>query len=516
MKFNEPVSGSPVVTPLKISSVLGQKLAKVEPMQKNDLLENGGGAADAAANDEDFDNSPDDDEDSTKDEDVALTTAAAAAAYAKENIKLEADVGEGGGSVGGGIVADGNVGGVDNDTAETEEESNAGGKKKGVRKKRSINWEEAERSLLVEVIKPKVDFVENKAVDAKSIKSKRMAWLHVTKQFNSLNFRHRSLEQIQVQWRSMKNLAKKEYQQKHPKSTASQLEGLQMLEFMEEMQKEPIMGGTRSQTRNSTIQNSLKKELPDDMEDEEEDTPLAALPNALLNHSNSEDTQPTSTLALPSPPTSAESHHLEYQQQQQEQLMEVNNIRMKKKKSLPKIKQKLTKTKSPLLSSKLQEKSSSGGGIGLKIKRQKCETSTSSSSLTDVSTTGIMLNSMSNVNTSYHTTDSKTANNTVSLTSTNLNTPPLSPPICLDEKYKKQLFDLIKRARLAEIDYARKEHEQKLRFEQQEQELKLRYMTEIHEQRMRFCLQEHEARMRVFATAAQATNTTLPASNNEI
>ncbi|XP_065369596.1 uncharacterized protein LOC135961886 [Calliphora vicina] len=502
MKLNEAVSGSPVVTPLKISSVLGQKLSKVEPTQKNELLENGA----AAANDEDFDNFPDDDEeDSTKDEDVA--------GFVKENIKMDLklvdmEVVEGGGGGGGsvGVVADGIAGGgVDNDTAETEEESNAGVKKKGVRKKRSINWEEAERSLLVEVIKPKVDFVENKAVDAKSIKSKRMAWLHVTKQFNSLNFRHRSLEQIQVQWRSMKNSAKKEYQQKHPKST-SPLEGLQMLEFMEEMQKEPIMGGTRSQTRNSTIQNSVKKELLDDMDDEEEDTPLAALPNTLLNHSNSEDTQPTSTLALPSPPTSADSHHLEYQQQQQ--LMEVNNIRMKKKKSLPKIKQKLTNTKSPLLSSKLQEKSSSGVGIGLKIKRQKCETSTSSSSLTDVSTTGIMLTSMSNANASYHTTDSKTANNnTISLTASNLNTPPLSPPICLDEKYKKQLFDLVKRARLAEIDFARKEHEQKLRFEQQEQELKLRYMTEIHEQRMRFCMQEHEARMRVFSTATVAAKT---------
>lgn len=311
------------------------------------------------------------------------------------------------------------------------------------------------------------------------------------------------MEQIQVQWRSMKNSAKKEYQQKHPKST-SQLEGLQMLEFMEEMQKEPIMGGTRSQTRNSTIQHNIKKELQDDLEDEEEDTPLAALPSALLNHSNSEDTQPTSTLALPSPPTSAESQHTEYQQQQQQHLLDIGDVRMKKKKSLPKIKQKLTKSKSPLLSSKLQEKSSSGGGIGLKIKRQKCETSTSSSSLTDVSTTGLMMASLSHTNTNYLNNETKLVNNT----STNLNTPPQSPPICLDEKYKKQLFDLIKRARLAEIDYARKEHEQKLRFEQQEQELKLRYMSEIHEQRMRFCRQEHEARMMVYTTAATVTQNT--------
>lgn len=302
------------------------------------------------------------------------------------------------------------------------------------------------------------------------------------------------MEQIQVQWRSMKNLAKKEYQQKHPKSN-TQLEGLQMLEFMEEMQKEPVMGGTRSQTRNSSIQNSIKKEITDDIEDEEEDTPLAALPNALMNHSNSEDTQPTSTLALPSPPTSAESQHTEFQQ-----LEELNNVRMKKKKTLPKLKQKLTKCKSPLLSSKLQEKSITGGGIGLKIKRQKCETSTSSSSLTDVSTTGLMLTSTSNTN--FHAADVKANNNNaISLQTSNLTTPPPSPPSCLDDKYKKQLFDLIKRARLAEIDFARKEHELKLRYEQQEQELKLRYMAEIHEQRMRFALQEHEARMMVYNRA---------------
>lgn len=134
MKLNEPVSSSPVVTPLKISSVLGQKLSKVEPTQKKDFLENG------TANDEDSENFPDDDEDSTKDEDVALT------GFVKDKMDvklLDVEIAEGVGC--GGVVSDGIVGGVDNDTAETEEESPTGGKKKGVRKKRSINWEEAER-----------------------------------------------------------------------------------------------------------------------------------------------------------------------------------------------------------------------------------------------------------------------------------------------------------------------------------------------------------------------------------
>lgn len=62
------------------------------------------------------------------------------------------------------------------------EKEGAGGKKKGTRKKRSLNWEEAERGLLLEVIKSKVAFVENRSVDAKSIKAKRLAWSQITKQ----------------------------------------------------------------------------------------------------------------------------------------------------------------------------------------------------------------------------------------------------------------------------------------------------------------------------------------------
>lgn len=80
-------------------------------------------------------------------------------------------------------------------------------------------------------------------------------------------------------------------------------------------------------------------------------------------------------------------------------------------------------------------------------------------------------------------------------------TPPSSPsPISAynDDKYKRQLFDLIKRSRLAEMDYLRKEHEQKLRFEQEEQELKMRHMCELHEQRMRLALNEHEMRMQAY------------------
>ena len=145
MKLNEPVSeNSPVVTPLKISSaVLGQKLSKVESTEKSELLENG-------ANDEDFDHFPDDDEDedSLKDDDIALTGFIKETKMEIKLVDIANTVGVGGGNVvgGGGVTGSGTVTvGVDNDTAETEEESSTGGKKKGVRKKRSINWEEAER-----------------------------------------------------------------------------------------------------------------------------------------------------------------------------------------------------------------------------------------------------------------------------------------------------------------------------------------------------------------------------------
>lgn len=87
----------------------------------------------------------------------------------------------------------------------------------------------------------------------------------------------------------------------------------------------------------------------------------------------------------------------------------------------------------------------------------------------------------------------------------------------IDEKYKHQLFKLLKQARLAEIDYARREHEQKLRFEQSEQELKMSYyrqqqdlklrqMREEHDTRMRQQRREHEARLSVYNHSSSGLN----------
>uniref|UniRef100_A0A1A9WI56 Regulatory protein zeste n=1 Tax=Glossina brevipalpis TaxID=37001 RepID=A0A1A9WI56_9MUSC len=447
----EPANGNPVMPPLKLASVLVN--SKVEPQQQQQTKEDN----EMMMQEEEFENYADDDEDEGSGHDEVL---AGLLKEAKQIDKLD-----------------------NNEIGENEEEITQGGKKKGTRKKRSINWEEAERSLLVEVIKPRVDFVENRAVDAKSIKSKRLAWIQISKQFNSLNFRQRSLEQIQVQWRSMKNAAKKEYQQKNPKSTSA-LEGLQMLEFMEEMQKEPV-GSTRSQTRSLGVQN--KKEP---MDIDEEDTPLAALPTTSLSNSNSEDTLPSSTIALPSPPNSAESQLAEFQQQE-------DSTRPKKKKVAPKTKpNNITAVKAQTQvnhNAALPDNTISGAGF--KVKRQKSQNSSNSES----NNTNISLNANAIINPSS-SSSSADIKPSATLTLSSMTTPPPSPPVPNDDtKYKKQLFDLIKRVRLAEMDCTRKEHEQKLRFEQQEQELKLRQMCELHEQRMRFALIEHEARMHLIA-----------------
>lgn len=365
---------------------------------------------------------------------------------------------------------------------ESAEKESATGKKKGTRKKRSLNWEEAERGLLLEVIKTKVAFVENRSVDAKSIKAKRLAWSQITKQFNALNFRHRLLEQIQVQWRSMKNSAKREYQQKHPKSEV--LEGMRMIEFMEELQKDPV--SSRSQTRsggpnvNGAVNVPLKKELLEI--DEDEDMPLAALPNST---NASEDTLQTSTIAIPSPPPSTAGGDSQQESAQPQPQSTAPNRRKRAKAK-------------PLLNHKDDTDGAAGSADNEKTsptrkRRQRNHSQAQSVLSEDFSTeTPVIANA----------------------TAVGQFTPTAAPietinSLEMEEKYKQQLFKLLKQARLAEIDYARREHEQKLRFEQmeqelkmsyyrQEQDLKLRQMREEHDMRLRQQRREHEARLNVY------------------
>nr|XP_016927687.1 uncharacterized protein LOC108008361 [Drosophila suzukii] len=364
------------------------------------------------------------------------------------------------------------------------EKEGAGGKKKGTRKKRSLNWEEAERGLLLEVIKSKVAFVENRSVDAKSIKAKRLAWSQITKQFNALNFRHRLLEQIQVQWRSMKNSAKREHQQKHPKTEA--LEGMRMIEFLEEMQKDPVT--SRSQTRSANMNGTLKKELLDI--DEDEDMPLAALPNST---NASEDTLQTSTIAIPSPPPSTAGGDGDSQQEGTPAQPPAQRRKRAKAKQSPSG----AKTETSAETGEENEK-----GSGSPRKRRQRNLSQAQSLLSDENEAS---NSVAPI--SSHQQFSLGATPVADANSQPLELVAASE---MEQKYKQDLFRLLKQARLAEIDYARREHEQKLRFEQmeqevkmayyrQEQDLKLRHMREEHDIRLRQQRREHEARLGIYS-----------------
>ncbi|XP_017061986.1 nuclear receptor corepressor 2 [Drosophila ficusphila] len=372
------------------------------------------------------------------------------------------------------------------DAAEKE-----GGKKKGTRKKRSLNWEEAERGLLLEVIKSKVAFVENRSVDAKSIKAKRLAWSQITKQFNALNFRHRLLEQIQVQWRSMKNSAKREHQQKHPKADA--LEGMRMIEFLEEMQKDPV--SSRSQTRSANSNGAVKKELLDI--DEDEDMPLAALPNST---NASEDTLQTSTIAIPSPPPSTAGGDGDSQQE----ATPAQPAAQRRKRAKAKPSPSGAKTEASTETGEENEK----GAVSPRKRRQR-NLSQAQSLLSDENEDSNKVAPASSLQ--------QFSLSAAAAVDTNSQPLDLVSSSEMEHKYKQDLFRLLKQARLAEIDYARREHEQKLRFEQmeqevkmayyrQEQDLKLRHMREEHDIRLRQQRREHEARLGIYALKGSGLN----------
>ncbi|SPP73749.1 ABC transporter F family member 4 [Drosophila guanche] len=392
------------------------------------------------------------------------------------------------------IASDEGVENAEDAVEECVEKESAGGKKKGTRKKRSLNWEEAERGLLLDVIKSKVAFVENRSVDAKSIKAKRLAWSQITKQFNALNFRHRLLEQIQVQWRSMKNSAKREHQQKHPKSDP--LEGMRMIEFMEEMQKDPVTA--RSQTRgantNGGTVSTLKKELLDI--DEDEDMPLAALPNST---NASEDTLQTSTMAIPSPPPSTAGGDGDSQHESAPSQPPTQRRKRAKPKSA------VNKNDS----GDMGEENEKAAPVRKRRQRNLSQAQSVISDENEASTT-----------VAPSTTPQQFSSAATTVPETN--SPPAAPhdlisSTDMEQKYKHDLFKLLKQARLAEIDYARREHEQKLRLEQmeqeikmayyrQEQDLKLRHMREEHDIRLRQQRREHEARLAIYSLKCSGLN----------
>lgn len=110
----ESTNGNSVMAPLKLSSVLEQKLVKVESHHQHSKDDN------ETVNEEEFDNDADvDDADDVHGQNEIL------AGLLKESKQIDksdcVDVGE------------------------TEEDTTSSNKKKSTRKKRSMNWEEAER-----------------------------------------------------------------------------------------------------------------------------------------------------------------------------------------------------------------------------------------------------------------------------------------------------------------------------------------------------------------------------------
>lgn len=116
MKLEPNVNGSPVVTPLKISAALGGQ-AKVEPAITD---------TPKTDNEDDYDQYPDADED--------LDDGGGSCAKNENGSEFSIE-----------SKSFGKAEPIDNETGETEESSSATGKKKSVRKKRSLNWEEGER-----------------------------------------------------------------------------------------------------------------------------------------------------------------------------------------------------------------------------------------------------------------------------------------------------------------------------------------------------------------------------------
>ncbi|KAK3577173.1 hypothetical protein CHS0354_037511 [Potamilus streckersoni] len=70
--------------------------------------------------------------------------------------------------------------------------------------RRSANFSEAEKMLLITLIEEYRDTIDNRRSDYKSVREKEMAWDDVTKKFNATGFGTRSKIQLQYCWKNLK------------------------------------------------------------------------------------------------------------------------------------------------------------------------------------------------------------------------------------------------------------------------------------------------------------------------
>ncbi|VVC94041.1 unnamed protein product [Leptidea sinapis] len=90
-----------------------------------------------------------------------------------------------------------------------------------IKRNRSTNWDEDEKQLLLCILKDYTPIIEDKCLYTNSIKRKTKAWEEVHQRFNSLNNRNRDVNQLRLQWKSMKINARKTAHSNNKRETSS-------------------------------------------------------------------------------------------------------------------------------------------------------------------------------------------------------------------------------------------------------------------------------------------------------
>ena len=79
-------------------------------------------------------------------------------------------------------------------------------------RKRTRNWDEAEKEYLMDIIRDKIRLIESKRSDAETNRRKAAAWQEVHRSFTEIyGEATRTLKQLKEQWKTMKISAKRNF-----------------------------------------------------------------------------------------------------------------------------------------------------------------------------------------------------------------------------------------------------------------------------------------------------------------
>ena len=82
----------------------------------------------------------------------------------------------------------------------------------GPPRKRAKNWDEEEKEYLLDLIRDRVKFIEDKRTDGETNRKKTAAWQEVHRSFTEMYGKvPRTLKQLKDQWKHMKISAKKNF-----------------------------------------------------------------------------------------------------------------------------------------------------------------------------------------------------------------------------------------------------------------------------------------------------------------